>query len=198
MQAASSSVCLDWSQSPLQLLPGPLPCWVSVPPPSPLLQFPGPSGVLLFLLARPLLPSKPICSRHRASPAISSILAEPTAAFLVHLKPGFGVPPAILATQSLLLLFSPPAIRCRLYECLRCLVCVPLFKPLVALHSFKAEANISRWDLKGITSLARPPFEPVLLAALSGYPDSWSAGPWAFAWAVPRGAHWPFFLSVSG
>lgn len=78
------------------------------------------------------------------SSPFSSFQTEPTAVFLVHLKPGFCGPPAILATQPLLLLFSPPSILYMLEECSRCLVCVPPFKPPVAFHSLKTEANICR------------------------------------------------------
>lgn len=75
------------------------------------------------------------------SSPFSSFQSEPTAVFLVHLKPGFCVPPAILAAQSLLLLFSPPSILCMREEFSRCLVCVPLFKPPVALHSLKTSQH---------------------------------------------------------
>lgn len=112
LQAASSSVCLNWSQGPLQLLSGPLPCWVSILPPSPLPQFPGPSGLLLFLLVLPLLPSKTICSW--GCPLNSfffSVLPEP-------------MPPACLVSvfllpslpRSLSYLFVSPSILSMLYR----------------------------------------------------------------------------------
>lgn len=160
LQAANSSVCLDWSQGPL--LPGPLPCWVSIPPPFFLPQFPGPSGLLLFLLVLPLLPSNPICS-HSSTSFSFSVLTEPTAASLVPSMPGICVPPAILITQPLLLLFFSPSILWK--SCSRCLVCVLLVKLPVALHGLQAEANISPWDLKGIISLSQPPFKTMFLAA---------------------------------
>lgn len=126
LQAASSSVCLNWSQGPL-----PTPSW---PPPLP--------GVHAPTLSPPTVPwpiwgafvsphSAPppfqahLLSRLSLSSPFSSVQTEPTAAFFVRLKPGFCVPAAFLASQPRLLLFSAPSILCVQEECPRCLVCAP-------------------------------------------------------------------------
>lgn len=89
-----------------------------------------------------------LLSRLSLSSPFSSVQTEPPAVFLVCLKPGFCVLHAILAAQPPLLLFSPPSILCVQEECSRCLVYVPLFKPPVARHSLKTEANISPLGLE--------------------------------------------------
>lgn len=187
LQAASSSVCLNWSQGPLQLRSGPLPCSVSILPPSPLPQFPGPSGLLLFFQLCPSsLPRPSVLGAARSASFFFSVLPEP-------------MPPACLVSvfllpslsRSLSYLFVSSSIPCML------LSQVPGLHSRLALHCFKAEANIPPWDVKGTINLSQPPFKTLLLEtqAMSSYPDFWLAGSWPFAWVAPFGAHQSFFSS---
>lgn len=155
LQAASSSVCLAWSQDPLQLLPGPLPCWVSVPPPCPLLQFLGPSGLLLFLLVPPLLPSKTICSH--GCPLRQFLLLHPDCSMMLALPQPSLVSVCLLPSW-------PPAFPAFVFASFYLYAgrvvqgCVPLFKPPVALQHLPP-------GLERNYQSAQSPFKTMFIAA---------------------------------